>query len=463
MRSQSYIPFIVIASTALAASTLGCVDRSADDAGHSAAQAPPTTAAPPAGEPPPQPTSAAAVGTPGPRPVASMSVPSPASAPARTGPFRADSSIVRGLYVNRWASQSPRRMTNLIALADTTEINAFVIDIKDEFGINYVSQDTLVRRNGGRAGSIPGLRSVLDTLQAHGILAIARIVVFKDSVTARLNPDWTIRTPGDSLWRDKEGLAWVNPYHPSLWEYNIRVAEEVTRLGFDEIQWDYIRFPEPYRSLPTQVFPGAGGRSKTAALGGFLDLARQRLGALGVRSTADVFGLVTTVPGALEVGQAWDPLSPKADVMLPMVYPSHYPPGAFGIANPNADPYMVVYRAISRAHERDLKLGIEGEHVRAWLQAFSYRKPPYGAREVRLQKQAVYDAGYDNWVLWHPGSLYGPFLHALEREMVSRKKAWTPGTPPSPPAEARIAVDSALKPVTTDSAVRTPPPPPPPR
>lgn len=389
-----------------------------------------------------------------------------AAAPGSTRPraVRTDSAIVRGIYVNRWAAQSPKRMRSLIALADSTEINAFVIDIKDEFGINYASSDTMVKRNAGRGGVIPGMQSLLDTLQVHGILAIARIVVFKDSVTARHNPEWTIRQADGSGWRDKEGLAWVNPYHSSLWDLNIRIAEEVTRLGFDEIQWDYIRFPEPYRSLPTQVFPGADGRTKTQALVGFLELAKQRLGALGVRSTADVFGLVTTVNGALEIGQAWEPLSTVTDVMLPMVYPSHYPRGAFGIARPNADPYGIIYAAISKAHERDMKRGIAGEHVRPWIQAFTLGAPPYGAREVRLQKQAIYDSGYEGWVLWHPGTRYGPFESALERETISRKKDWKPGTPPSPPAEARIPVVApvATPPVPPDTTVLTAPPPPPP-
>src|SRR5687768_12383006 len=209
----------------------------------------------------------------------------PASTPGRAALRRADSAIVRGIYVNRWAAQSPKRMRSLIQLADTTEINAFVIDTKDEFGINYSSGDTLIKRNAGRAGTIPGLQPLLDTLEAHGILAIARIVVFKDSVTANRNPDWTIRKADGTAWRDKEGLAWVNAYHPALWDLNIRVAEEVAGLGFDEIQWDYIRFPEPYRSLPPQVFPNAEGRSKTQALVGFLELAKKRLGALGVRAT----------------------------------------------------------------------------------------------------------------------------------------------------------------------------------
>ena len=392
-----------------------------------------------------------------------------ATGSARSTPARADTAIIRGIYVNRWAAQSPNRMRSLIRLADTTEINAFVIDIKDEFGINYTSSDTLVKRNAGRAGTIPGLTPLLDTLEAHGILAIARIVVFKDSVTARLNPDWTIRKADGTVWHDKEGLAWVNPYHKSLWDLNIRIAEEVTKLGFDEIQWDYIRFPEPYKSLPPQIFPGADGRSKTQALVGFLELAKQRLNPLGVRSTADIFGLVTTVNGALEIGQAWEPLSPVTDVLLPMVYPSHYPRGAFGFARPNAEPYGVLYAAIAKAHERDLKLGISGEHVRPWIQAFTLGAPAYAAREVRLQKQAIYDAGYDGWILWHPGTKYGLFEAALERETASRRKNWKPGTPPSPPSWAKPAPDStATRPAvtrpdtsaTSGATGATPPPPP---
>jgi hypothetical protein len=315
-------------------------------------------------------------------------------------------------------------MTNLIALADSTEINAFVMDVKDEFGLNFRSSDSMVARNAGRAGAIPNIRSLLDTLKAHGIMSIARIVVFKDSVTARMNPDWTIRQTDGTVWRDREGLAWVNPYHPELWEYNIRVAEEAVRLGFEEIQWDYIRFPEPYKSLPQQVFPGSEGHSKGEALAAFLNQARSRLSPMGVASTADIFGLVTTVAGTLEIGQKWEQLATAADVLLPMVYPSHYPRGAFGIDRPNSDPYKVVFSATSRAHERNVALGIIGESVRPWLQAFSLGQPEYGAEQLIAQKRAVYDAGFDGWVLWHPGSRYEIFESALEPVLESRKKAY---------------------------------------
>ena len=332
-------------------------------------------------------------------------------------------SAVRALYVNRWASQSRKRMAKLIATADSTEINALVIDMKDEFGLNYATKNSEFAKNAGTASKISNVTALIDTLKAHKILPIARIVVFKDSVTARVHPDWTIRKSDNSIWRDKKGIAWVNPYHRELWDYNIGVAEELVKLGFGEIQFDYIRFPEPYPSLPKQVFPDSKDLPKPAALAEYLKHAKTRLNKLGVRSTADIFGLVTTVGGALEVGQDWEKISPVVDVVLPMVYPSHYPRGSLGVPYPNADPYKIIHIAISRARERDKKLGIsEPEHIRPWLQAFTLGKPEYGAEQLREQKRAVYESGYDGWVMWNPGSIYDVYLPALEKTLQSRKK-----------------------------------------
>jgi hypothetical protein len=331
--------------------------------------------------------------------------------------------IVRALYVNRFAAQSTKRMRQLIQMADETEINALVIDMKDEFGLNFKTSNAEWARNAGTAGTVRDLRGLLDTLRAHKILPIARLVVFKDSVTARVHPDWTIRRQDNSIWRDKPGLAWVNPYHRELWSYNIGLGEELAKMGFGEIQFDYIRFPEPYASLPKQVFPGSNGVSKPDILAAFLKEANTRYDKLGVRTTADIFGLVTTVNGALEVGQSWEKISPTVDVVLPMVYPSHYPRGSLGVAVPNADPQRIITLAITRARQRDQKLGISApEHVRPWLQAFTLGKPPYGPAEIEAQKRGTYEAGYDGWVLWSPGSKYEPFLPALEKTLVSRKK-----------------------------------------
>lgn len=339
-----------------------------------------------------------------------------------------DTQIVRGLYVNRFAAQSAKRMHQLIDIADHSEINALVIDLKDEFGLNYAPTDPSLQKNAGHSGTIPHLKELLDTLRAHGILAVARIVVFKDSVTARVHPEWTIRQADGTPWHDKKGMTWVNPYHHELWEYNIHVAEDAVKLGFGEVQFDYIRFPEPYKSLPPQVFPDQNGRNqdKAQALADFLAMAHSRLSKLGVRTTADIFGLVTSVPNALEVGQQWEHLAPVTDVLLPMVYPSHYPPGSLNVAHPNAEPYAIIHAAIISAHERDAKLGLSGERVRPWLQAFTLGKPAYGPDELREEKRAVYDAGYDGWVLWNPGSKYEPFLSALEKTRVSRKKEFVP-------------------------------------
>jgi hypothetical protein len=355
---------------------------------------------------------------------------SPADGPARSDAVAALSRddgpppVIRALYVNRFKAQGRNSMRHYIGLADSTEINALVVDMKDEFGLNYDSQHPEFARNAGATGKIRNVRAFVDSIRAHGILPIARIVVFKDSVTARVHPEWTIRRQDGSIWRDHKGLAWVNPYHRELWDYNIGVAEELVKLGFGEVQFDYIRFPEPYKSLPVQVFSGSNGQSKPDAIAEFLKTANARIGKLGVRTTADIFGLVTTVEGPLEVAQHWERLAPVTDVLLPMVYPSHYPPGSFNVPRPNAEPYRIVNIAINRARERNAKLGVTGERVRPWLQAFSLGKPDYGAEEIRQQKQAVYDAGYDGWVLWSPGSKYDAFEPALERgELVSHKKS----------------------------------------
>ncbi len=325
--------------------------------------------------------------------------------------------VVRALYVNRFAAQSATKMKRLIQIADETEINGLVIDMKDEFGLNFTTSNPAWAKNAGTAGVVKNLKPLLDTLKAHKIVPIARLVVFKDSVTARVNPAWTIRKQDGGIWRDKKGLAWVNPYSRELWDYNIGLAEELARMGFAEIQFDYIRFPEPYKSLPPQVFPGQK-EPKPELLASFLATARARLSKLGVRTTADIFGLVTTVPGPLEVGQWWEKVAPATDVLLPMTYPSHYPHGSFGLARPNAEPYQVLKSAIDKARARNAKLGISGEAVRPWLQAFTLGKPAYGPAEITAQKRGVYDAGYDGWVLWSPGSKYEPFVPALERELV---------------------------------------------
>ena len=343
---------------------------------------------------------------------------------------------IRALYVNRFAAQSSRKMQHLIAIADSTEINALVIDVKDEFGLNWHSSDPLLQRNEGKMNKVANMKALVDTIRAHGLLPIARMVIFKDSTAARMNPEHVIRKPDGTPWKDKKGLTWVNPYSRAIWDYNFRVADEAIQLGFGEIQFDYVRFPEPYKSLPPQVFPEAAGRTKPDAIRDFVKEARARYDKRGIRLTADIFGLVTTVRGALEVGQDWEKISPNVDVVLPMVYPSLYPHGSFGIRIPNAEPYRTIFIALSSARMRDDKMGIRTpEHVRPWLQAFTLGAPHYGPAELEQEKKAVYDAGYDGWVLWNPGSKYDEMIPGLEKQLVSRRKSPPVPLPPHTPLD----------------------------
>ena len=331
-----------------------------------------------------------------------------------------DYPAVRALYLNRFAAQSMKKFRYLLAIADSTEINGFVVDMKDEFGLNYRSSNPAIRKNEGQHGVVPNVKAMVDSMKAHGVVPIARVVAFKDPIAAANNPGWTIRREDGSQWLDKEGLAWVSAHNKDVWEYNLAVADELVKLGFEEIQWDYVRFPEPYKSLPTQVFPGATV-SKPEALSQFLKLANERLHKAGARNTADIFGLVTTVKGPLEIGQWWEKISPHVDVVLPMVYPSHYPRGAFGIPQPNAEPYKVLRTALDTARVRDERLGLtKKEHVRPWIQAFSLGQPKYGPEQITAQKQAIYDSGFQGWVLWSPGSHYDVFIPALARDSTQR-------------------------------------------
>jgi hypothetical protein len=345
--------------------------------------------------------------------------------------------IIRGLYVNAYKAGSGTHRKRLIEIADQTEINAFVIDMKDERGIHYVSE--LQMQNDLTADTeitIRNPRAFIDTLKAHNIYLIARIVVFKDPILSKAQPDWSVRNPSGGLWVDKAGNTWVSPWDERVWDYNLDIAEEVARLGFDEIQFDYVRFAEPYRSLPTQVHPRARG-DRTDAIAAFLLEARRRLHPLGVTVTADVFGLSPNEGGDVNIGQQWETISAIADHVLPMMYPSHYFSTHLpGVQRPDLMPYEVLFKSAGMARWRTDQLrdaGVRPARIIPWLQAFSApwlgrNHQKYGPEQIRQQKQGVYDVGLEDWVLWHPGSNYEHIVAGLETgEAQSRKKdGYTP-------------------------------------
>ena len=347
---------------------------------------------------------------------------SPASQ-ARGNRVRPPDSL-RALYVNGWAAGSRSRMRHLIAIADSTEVNAFVIDLKESD--TYLTYDStgipLAREIGadGRPAST-WLPQLVDTLVAHGIYPIARIVVFKDRMLAEQRPELAIRDVNGGVWKDGHGKPWVNPYHRTVWDYNIAIAREALEMGFHEIQWDYVRFPDVRESVRARmVYPGAGARSRAENIEAFIVHSRRQLAAFDVPVTADVFGLVTHMDEDVGIGQNWERVITAADRVLPMVYPSHYFGGVYGFSQPNAHPYEVVRIALQDAVERTRHVQRSGQRtgeIVPWLQAFTadylHDGLTYGPGQVRSQIQATYDAGLKSWVLWNPGSRYDVYLDAL--------------------------------------------------
>jgi hypothetical protein len=377
------------------------------------------------------PAAAAAAAEPAPRP-------DPVAAEAPPPAHRAPDHI-RGIYVTAYAAALPRRMAQLLALADSTEINTFVVDVKDESGVLFDSQVPSVRAVMPRWKKPFGsLRPVADSLRAHGVWSVARIVTFKDPVLSRARPDWSIRTRTGALWRDKAGNTWVSPWDERVWEYNLGIAEEAARAGFDEVQFDYVRFPEAYRSLPTQVFPHAPqGARKSDAIAAFLQRASERLRPLGVAVGADLFGLSMNDPGDVEIGQQWETLSVRTDHLYPMVYPSHYFPTHLpGVRHPNRMPYQTIATAVGMGVVRNERLHAAGAtpaRTIPWLQAFNApwvdRHFPYGPQQAREQMEAVYGVGLEDWVFWNAGSRYEQLAGAFAREGRQKARKYTAPAP----------------------------------
>lgn len=318
---------------------------------------------------------------------------------------------VKALYVNAWAFGSSK-LWHLVDLADQTEVNALVVDVKDDTGcLLYESAVPTARDIGAnRCLRARDARARLDTLHAHGIHPIARIVVAKDPLLAQGKPDWSVQDVNGGLWRDRINSAWVDAHNDSVWIYAAQLAAEAVALGFREVQFDYVRFPdEPRERMATAIFPARRpGDSQRASVRRHVRMLKERLAPLGIPVTFDIFGLTASAaPGTdLGIGQVWEDFITTADVVLPMVYPSHYYRGAYGIAVPNAQPYRVVRRALEEAINRSQ---VEGAaEIRPYLQAFTLgrRLPRYTPHEIREQIRAAEDVGIYSWVLWNPRSVY---------------------------------------------------------
>ncbi|MBQ9334089.1 MAG: putative glycoside hydrolase [Lachnospiraceae bacterium] len=320
--------------------------------------------------------------------------------------------VVKGLYVTGPVAGSSR-FDEILSIIDSTEINAVVLDVKnDEGNVTFKMSSGHPSDIGACVGYIRDIDATLQELKDRDVYVIGRIACFKDPVLAEADADCALKTSDGRAVTDGEGLAWVNPCNETTWEYLIGIAEYCADIGFDEIQYDYVRFPVGDVAAQADYGVELGDTDKHEYIEGFLQLASERIHAKGIPVTADVFG--TVIGNEVDVGmvgQDYVKLAECVDALCPMVYPSHYGNGVYGIPVPDARPYDTVYAALTSSSEELSSVDISDRAiVRPWLQAFTATWVPghisYDEEQIQDQIRAVEDAGYESWILWNAKNNY---------------------------------------------------------
>lgn len=324
---------------------------------------------------------------------------------------------VRGIYVTG-QSAGGSQFNELVKLVETTDLNAMVIDIKDDWGNVTFKADKDSPYAGIGETYIADPRELLKTMEQKQIYPIARIVVFKDSLLAKKKPGLSFQD-GGKVWVNNRGEAFVNPFLKEVWDYNVGIAIEAAKLGFKEIQFDYVRFPEGFENRDQQLKYGMGEyknrkednvQKRVHAVTDFVAYARQKLKPYGAQVSVDIFGYTATLPEAPGIGQNFSKISENVDVISSMIYPSHWT-SYFGIAKPDLEPYQLVreYAKVENAKLAEL----ESPPVsRPWIQDFtasylgSGNYKVYGKAEVEAQIKALHDSGIKEFLLWNAGNTY---------------------------------------------------------
>lgn len=351
---------------------------------------------------------------------------------------------VKGIYISAYVAGTPAMVDALIEEIDRTEANALVIDLKDDFGRVACEMDSpLVQELGSVKTYIRDVEDLMRKLDEHDIYVIARIPAFRDAWLGEVRPEWCVKKADGSIFKDRDGNAWVNPYEQEAWEYLIEIAVQAKRLGFDEVQFDYLRFCTE-RGMREAVFDEeqVNGRSRTDIICEFMEYAYERLSREGLFVSADVFGaIINSDVNADSVGQIYGEMAKHLDYISPMIYPSHYGDGNYGIEHPDMQPYEIISAALEDSKKELYFAGLEGDRVaqvRPWLQDFTAtwltHHVDYGPDQVRAQIQATYDAGYDEWLLWDASCRYTwdglltPEAAQEEAEQIARSRAALPET-----------------------------------
>lgn len=318
---------------------------------------------------------------------------------------------VKALYITYYGLASAKLMPHVQTLLETTELNAVVIDVKGDRGkIPYRSQVQTAIDIG--AANDPVLikdwPAMMRWFQERNIYTIARIVMFKDEPLAAGKPEWAVIDGAtDEVWRDKEGLGWTDPSREEVWDYNIALAVEAAEWGFDEIQFDYIRFPSDGDLSQTQFAIENTEANRVASIVGFLARADEALASYEVKIGMDTFGYTPWRQDDMGIGQKLELVAPYLDVISPMLYPSTFAdglPGLPGYENAIAFPYEIVYESTWRAVQRT-RASNPNIIVRPWIQDFpdyAFDRRVYTPQDIRLQMEAARQAGGRGWMLWDP-------------------------------------------------------------
>jgi len=327
-----------------------------------------------------------------------------------------DSQKARELFDS---AEKANKFERIVGIAAATEINGLVINVKDDNGfITYESNVEIVQdMNKDTPVPIKDIHKMLKVLKEYDIYTIGRIVAFKDKNFAVKNPDHSIQLKSGGTWLDPNsgGIPWINPFDQYVWDYNVAIAKEASLVGFDEIQFDYVRFPDGAKTYnPITEFPGRNGRDKDEAIADFLEYSRKELEPYNVNLGADVFGLITRTWDDYpeDIGQTWILIGEHVDNICPMVYPSHYSTGWYNLENPNAYPYLVVKGAMEEAIEKNSSME-KPPVVRPWIQDFDWAGIVYGPDKVRDQIIAAKELGIFEYMIWNPSNVYDPYAFML--------------------------------------------------
>jgi hypothetical protein len=318
--------------------------------------------------------------------------------------FRLKAITPRAVYLSYWGVGTSSVREPVLKLAESTPVNAVVIDMKGDLGhLSFKTGVPLAAEIGAqKISTVPDIRALLDRLHKQGLYTIARIVTFKDNVLCTARPAWAVHRDG-KLFKDREGLTWCDPFVPEVRTYNVELAVEAAKAGFDEIEFDYVRFPD---AKGVEFSQPSTDESRPKAIKAFLTEARQKLVPYNVFLAADVFGYICWNQGDTGIGQKINDVAAVLDYISPMLYPSGFSFGIPNYRNPVEHPYQIVRLTLNRAAER---AQIDPIRFRPWLQAFAdyaFDKRQFGGREIQAQIAAAQDFGSDGWLLWNPRNVY---------------------------------------------------------